>query len=111
MSRSGSTWRSELVGWSGSLTKASTAAPAIQPSSRPRAPGLALRPLPAAELGFVVLDALEQHQEEADGRLGHRDEILRRGAVGDEDAEPRGCIDVDLVGADEGHDDETECRG
>ncbi len=71
---------------------------------------LALRPLAAAELGLVVLDALEQHQDEADRRLGDGDEVLRRRAVGDEDARLRRGGEVDLVRPDKGHDDEPEAR-
>ena len=67
-----------------------------------------LRPFAPAELGLVVLDPLLQHEHEADGRLGDGDEVLGRGAIGHQHAEAGGGADVDLVGADEGHDHEPE---
>jgi hypothetical protein len=49
-----------------------------------------------------VLHALEEHEGEADGGLRDGREVLRGGAVGDEDAESSGRRDIDLVRADEG---------
>jgi hypothetical protein len=57
-----------------------------------------------------VLDPLEEQEGEADGGLGDADEVRRGRAVRHEHAQLARRRDVDLVHADERHDDEAEPR-